>query len=122
MNSGYWLVLATVFLTVYGQVIIKWQVLKMGSLPSAALGKLLFLFHLLINPWIISALFAAFLASVTWMAAMTKLPLSQGYPLTSLSFVMILILGSYMFGESISTYKIIGMMLILAGIVFISKG
>jgi multidrug transporter EmrE-like cation transporter len=120
MSSGYLLVIGTVFLTVYGQVAIKWQILKMGSLPEDFSSKVLFFTQLLLNPLIISALAAAFLASITWMAAMTKLPLSQGYPLTSLSFVLIILLGSYIFNEPLSTFKIVGMGLILAGIACVS--
>jgi len=46
---------------------------------------------LLLNPWIISGLAAALLASVTWMAAMTRLPLSHAYPFTTLAFVLVML-------------------------------
>jgi len=119
MIGSYAFVLATVLLTVFGQIVIKWQVLKAGSIPEAPDLKFHFLLQLLFNPWIISALAAAFLASITWMAAMTKLPLSHGYPLTSLSFVLILFLAHLFFGEAITPLKIAGMVFIILGIVLI---
>jgi len=122
MIASYAFVLATVLLTVFGQIVIKWQVMKAGNVPEAADQKLLFLLHLLLNPWILCALAAAFLASVTWMAAMTKLPLSHGYPLTSLSFVLILLLAHLLFGEAITPFKLAGMAFIVVGITLVGIG
>jgi drug/metabolite transporter (DMT)-like permease len=120
-STGYALILATVLLTVYGQLVIKWQVLKAGILPELFGMKLLFLAKLLLNPWILTALGAAFLASITWMAAMTKLPLTHGYPLTSLSFILIMLSGHFILGESVGLLKVLGTLLIMVGIVLISN-
>ena len=122
MIGSYAFVLATVLLTVFGQIVIKWQVMKVGSIPETADLKFHFLLQLLFNPWIISALAAAFLASITWMAAMTKLPLSHGYPLTSLSFVLILLLAHFFFGEAITPLKVAGMVFIMLGIALVGIG
>ena len=67
----------TIVLTVYGQLVIKWQVSLSGALPSSGGEKLFFLIRLLFNPWIISGFIAAFLAALSWMAAMTKFDLSS---------------------------------------------
>ena len=67
---SYFYILCTILLTVYGQIVIKWQVLKAGALPEDGAEKIGFLLHLLLNPWVISAFLAALLASVTWMAVM----------------------------------------------------
>ena len=47
----------TILFTVYGQLVIKWQVLKAGAFPEDTGEKLWFLLHLLLNPWVISAFF-----------------------------------------------------------------
>jgi len=67
-------------------------------------------------------LFAALLAGVCWMAAMTKLELSFAYPFMSLSFVLVFIFSALIFHESITTPKVLGMLLIIAGIVVIGRG
>ncbi len=120
MNYIY--VFLTILLTVYGQIIIKWQVSKAGGLPLTMTGKIEYMFHLLLNGWIIGALFAAFLASLTWMAAMTKLPLSYAYPFMSLSFVMVVLLSGLLFHETITPIKIAGVVLIILGVVVGSQG
>jgi multidrug transporter EmrE-like cation transporter len=115
-------VLLTVLLTVYGQVVVKWQVLKAGSMPAAFNEKLIYLAKLTLNPWVLSVFFAAFLASLSWMAAMTKLPLSHAYPFTSLSFVLVLFLSAFFFQEPLTWPKLVGLALITAGIVLSSQG
>ncbi len=119
---SYFYVLLTILLTVYGQIAIKWQVLKAGSMPEDAAEKVKFLFHLVLHPWVLSAFLAAFLASVTWMAAMTKLQLSHAYPFMSLAFVLVILLSNLFFGEPINAYKLIGVLVVMAGLAIGSQG
>jgi multidrug transporter EmrE-like cation transporter len=120
--TAYIFVLLTVVLTVYGQIVIKWQVLAAGSLPAAAGDRATFVAKLLINPWVMSGLGAALVASACWMLAMTKLPLSHAYPFMSLSFVLVLLLSFGIFSEPLTWQKILGVALIVAGVVLGSQG
>lgn len=120
MNHFY--IFLTVVFTVYGQLIIKWQVGKAGALPAGLTEKGLFLFRLFLNYWILSGFVAAFLASLAWMAAMTKFDLSYAYPFMSLAFVLVLVLSGLFFQEPITWIKIVGMGLIVAGIIVSSQG
>lgn len=119
---NYIYIFMTILLTVYGQFIIKWQVMKLGELPGAFLEKILFLMSLLLNGWIVSGLLAAFLAAFTWMAAMTKFPLGYAYPFISLSFVLVVLLSGVFFNETITPFKILGMILIISGVIVGSHG
>ncbi len=119
---SYFYVLMTILLTVYGQIIIKWQVLKAGAMPEATGDKFAFLFALLINPWVVSAFAAAVLAAVFWMAAMTKLQLSHAYPFMSLAFVFIMLAGWLFFNEPITPLKIAGVALVVLGLAGGSQG
>ena len=62
----------TILFTVYGQIVIKWQVNSAGSLPIEPVEKINFILRLLLHPWILSGLFSAFLASLTWITAVSK--------------------------------------------------
>jgi len=119
---SYVFIFLTIIFTVYGQIVIKWQAMQAGILPSGGIDKFLFLLRLVLNPWVLSGLFAAFLASLTWMAAMTKLPLSHAYPFVSFSFVLVVLSGALFFHEPLTWPKITGMILIVAGIVVGSQG
>ena len=119
---SYFYIFMTIALTVYGQIAIKWQVLKVGAMPEATPDKIVFLLHLLLNPWIISALLAAFLASVFWMAAMTKLQLSHAYPFMGLTFVVVLLASGFFFQEPVTPLKMAGTALIFLGLAVASQG
>lgn len=120
MNHLY--ILLCILFTVYGQLVIKWQVGQAGVLPDSFEGKLIFLLRLLLNPWIVSGFVAAFLASLAWMAAMTKFDLSYAYPFMSLAFVLVLVLSGMFFSEPITLPKVLGLGLIVVGISISSQG
>jgi multidrug transporter EmrE-like cation transporter len=119
---GYLYILGTILFTVYGQIIIKWQVSNAGTFPVDAAGKMWFLLRLSVNPWVISSLGCAFLAFLCWMAAMTKFDLSHAYPFMSLSFVFVLVLSGFFFHEPVTMAKVLGVLLIMAGIIVGAQG
>ena len=119
---NYLYIAATIVLTVFGQIAIKTQVLRAGALPADGADKLAFLARLLLNPWIIAAFAAAFLASIAWMGAMTKFELSHAYPFMSLNFVIVLLLGAWLFHEPMSATRLLGVALICAGTIVAARG
>lgn len=120
--TGYLYIAFTILFTVYGQLVLKWQVSQAGALPAGNGAKLFFLFGLLLNPWVVSGFIAAFLASLCWMAAMTKFNLSHAYPFMGLTFVLVLIGSGLFFGEALTPLKIAGTALIVLGIIVASQG
>ena len=120
--AGFAYVLGSILFTVYGQIIVKWQVGKAGALPAALSERVAFLFTLILNPWILSGMLAGFFALVCWLAAMTKFELSYAYPFMSLAFVFVLVLSAILFHEPITLAKVLGVLLIIAGIIVGSRG
>ena len=117
---SYVFVALTILFTVYGQMVLKWQV---SLRPDATLQGLdpRAIASLLLNPWVISAFAAAFAASLCWMAALSKLPLSKAYPYTALSFPLVALLATWLFNDSWDGAKIAGTALIILGIIVLSR-
>ena len=122
MDMHYIYILITIILTVYGQLIVKWQVSLAGAFPVSGWDKTLYLGKLLISPWVMSAMAAALLAGMAWMAAMTKLNLSYAYPFMGLTFILVLILSGVFFDEPMNWQKTVGVLLIMGGIALSSQG
>ncbi|MCZ8114213.1 EamA family transporter [Silanimonas sp.] len=119
MNNAYLLVALTIAFTVYGQVVLKWQ---MGVLaPQGLPNRPADLLAVLLTPWVISAFFAAFLASLCWMGALSRLPLSKAYPFMALSFPTVAVLAVLLFHEELNTPKILGTSLIVLGAIILSR-
>lgn len=118
---GYFYIFGTIFFTVYGQIVLKWRINGVGTLPENFSDKIFFLIKLLFDPWIFSGFFSAFIASFFWMAAMTKFDISYAYPFMSSAFVLVFLLSIVLFDEAVTWQKIIGLILIIAGIIVTSK-
>lgn len=120
-SAAWGMVLTTIAFTVYGQFVIKYQMLKAGAMPDGGWERLQFVLKLMLDPWIISAFAAAVVASMAWMAAMTKLPLSEAYPLTSITFLCVVFGGAWLFAEPLSPQRVVGALLVVAGLVVGSR-
>jgi len=114
-------IFATLFLGIYSQLVIRWQVGLAGGLPDTIEGKCLFILRLLFTPWVISAMAATFLSGVSWMLTMTKFEVSYAYPWLSLNFVIMLICGVVLFNEHFSMTKLVGTLFVICGIIILSR-
>ena len=115
--------LLAIFFGVVSQLIIKWQMSAFSFDDYETWqDKFALAFSMLLNPYIIISLILTLLAGVAWMISMTKFEISYAYPFTLLGLVLVTIFSVIFFGESINTYKIIGIAMIILGIVLISKG
>ncbi len=120
--AAYLYLAGSILFTVYGQIVIKWQVGRTGGIPSGAgEDKARFIASFLLNPWVLTSLFSAFLAFLCWVGALAKLPLSYAYPFTSITFVLLMILSSQFFNEPVTVNKLLGVGLIIAGLIIGSR-
>ncbi|WP_349984990.1 hypothetical protein ABRP17_010920 [Stenotrophomonas sp. WHRI 8082] len=118
-----WLmVAATVVLTSYGQLVIKWQASAYTPTANGLMGKLPPVIQLLVQPWVISAFTAAFAASLCWMLAVSRLELSKAYPFMALNFLIVCIAAIPLFGETLTTAKIAGLAIVIVGLIVLSNG
>lgn len=118
----YLYIFATIAFTVYGQLILKWRIAQLGALPAGTVEKLRFLVSLLLDPAIFSGFASAFLASLAWMAAMTKFDLSHAYPFMSLNFVVVMLLSGWLLSEPMTMQKALGVGLIVLGTIVAARG
>lgn len=119
---AYLCIALTILFTVYGQLVLKWQatLVMAGSAPGS--GQLQYIFRMLTNMWVLSGLAAAFLASLCWMLAVSRLQLSKAYPFMALNFVLVGLAAVPLFGEFFTWPKAVGLALIVLGIVLSSQG
>lgn len=120
--ANYFYIVLAVVLTVYGQIVVKWQVDSAGAFPIAFVDKVWFLLRLILSPWVISSFTCSFLALLAWMAALTKFPLNYAYPLfISLTFTVVILFSALFFREPITFSKVVGIAFIIGGIIIGSQ-
>ncbi len=57
-----------------------------------------------------------FVSALLYIVSLKKIELSVAYPTISISYIFIILLSHFMFGESLTIYKILGSVLIIAGV------
>jgi uncharacterized membrane protein len=86
-----------------------------------SIGKAQFFNNLLLNPWVLSSIFATLFTGISWMLAMMRFEISYDLPLVSLNFVKLLIFWVFLFDEPFNSAKVLGTILVIVGIVIITK-
>lgn len=119
----YFYIFGTLFFTVYGQLILKWRLGNISFLlpQGSILEKLVSLLKLIFDPYIFSGFASAFIASLFWMAAMTKFQITEAYPFMSLAPAIVFLLGIWLLGETFTWGKVIGLVLIIIGVIITVK-
>lgn len=122
--SGWWqrhafLALYIVF-TVSSQLIMRWRIGAPGA-GSADADRLGFVLGLLAMPWVWVAFACTFLAGVMWMLTLSGLELTYAFPFTGVAFLLILLAGAFVFGEHVNVGRVVGTLLVVAGLVVVVR-
>lgn len=117
------MVLGYVILNSFGALAIKSSLNKLGEIKLESIKSITFYFiELFKSPLGIIGFSAIFLSAFTWMAALSRMEISIAYPAAvALNFMIVVILGLILFGEILTLPKILGIILILIGVYFLSR-
>lgn len=102
-------------LSVSGQLLLKSGINNISNSDS---GLIL---SALKSPLVIAGLVSYAVAMLLWITILSRLPLSIAYPTLSLGYIVILIFSWKFLGEELSIMKVVGIILIILGIVFLFR-
>jgi drug/metabolite transporter (DMT)-like permease len=112
----YIFIAATLAFTAFGQLVIKARAVAFAA-GHGPVGKIAYLTAMFTDPAIWSGFAAAAAASVCWMLAVQRAPVSLCYPFMALTFLLVPALSVVLFGEFMSAAQMLGLLLIAAGVV-----
>jgi drug/metabolite transporter (DMT)-like permease len=92
-----------------------------GPLVATDAGVLARAGQLLTVPSLWYALTAYGLSVVVWIVGLSRVPVSQAYPLLSLGYVLNIGLAWWLFGEVPNAQRVIGVGIIVAGVVLVAR-
>lgn len=95
-----------------------WQILKQGQ-AIAIWQMVVHSAMMVIDPYCFSGLVCYALSTVCWLAILSKVDLSFAYPMISIGYVAVLLMGAFVFGEDVTLLRWLGVLLIGIGIVSI---
>ena len=74
-----------------------------------------------LNPWIVAGLTIYALSILIWMYVLAYNEVSYAYPFLSIGFVLVTMMGWWIFDDSLSLQRILGISLICLGVVMVSR-
>jgi len=113
--------LVAILLLVGGQTLLKLGLNDIGGVSlfgGNPVGSLLGLFR---TPWVILGFVCYGVSAVLWLDVLSKLDFSMAFPMVSLTYVFSLVIGRFVFHETISPQRIVGVLLILGGLFFVVR-
>jgi len=73
------------------------------------------------NPYIAGGL-ACYVVSVgIWIVALSRVEVSVAYPMLSIGYIVNALAASYLFGESLTAQKVVGIGVIIVGVYLVAK-
>jgi drug/metabolite transporter (DMT)-like permease len=109
------LIILNTFMLVSGQFLWKAGLQHQES----SFGSFRAVLQLMVSPYIVSGLVIYGLATVLWLFILSRVELSLAYPIQSLAYIIAVFGAYWIFNEPVSLPKVIGCLMILAGVVFI---
>lgn len=105
-----------------GNLLLKKAALQIGKLSFTRENFILELFKIFTNPWIFIGLAFYVAGFLFWIKTISGQDLSKVYPiLVSATITIILIGSSVFFKEQLTFFRILGILVILAGIYIVFK-
>jgi multidrug transporter EmrE-like cation transporter len=58
---------------------------------------------------------------ILWLGALSRVPVSIAYPMLSIGYVINAVAALFLFGEALTSGKVIGILLVVAGVIVLAR-
>jgi drug/metabolite transporter (DMT)-like permease len=110
-----------VLLNALAQLGLKAATERTGPLAAGNGAMLRRSLEILTVPWLWAALACYGLSVVVWLVGLSRVPVSQAYPLLSLGYVLNVGLAWWLLGETPNVMRVAGITVIVFGVVLVAK-
>lgn len=118
----YKLLLASVFINVTGNILLKKGVVSFGGISSDKSQLIYGIAKAAVNPFILIGLALYSISFVIWLRVLTFNDLSKSYPIFASMVFLLTTIGSVRFlNESVPTARILGIIIMLIGIFIVAR-
>ena len=73
------------------------------------------------QPYIMGGMACYAISLVVWIMGLSRVPVSVAYPMLSVGYVLNAVAAWYLFGESLSAQKLVGIGFIVLGVVLVTR-
>ena len=115
------LLMLGVFLNATAQLLLKAGTNAVGQFEFSAGNIVPVGMKLALEPHIMGGLACYVVSVVVWIMGLSRVPVSIAYPMLSVGYVLNAVAAWYLFGESLTAQKLIGIGFIIAGVFLVAK-
>lgn len=119
MQQAFLILLVAISFTVTGELLLKHGMNIVGFLSLQPQLFLAGLVRAFLNPFILGGFALVFVASLFWLAVLSRIPLSVAYPMLSLSYVLAVFAAALFLGEHITWLRVLGVLIICTGVALV---
>ncbi len=116
------IIFAGVLLNSAAQLMLKAGARTLGSVAMGSGSSLMAAaWSAATQPWIVLGLVCYFVSAGLWIIALTRVDVTIAYPMLSMGYVIAALLAWQLFGEPLTSGRVLGIAIILAGVVVLSR-
>lgn len=122
MYSNVLIILLSILLSSVAHLFLK-KGMMVHSLGTDVSGGILgLLWAISTNLWVMGGMFLHVSALAVWLWALSKVDITFAYPFLTLGYVLVYAMAWFWLGEELSSTKVLGMVVIITGIIILTKG
>lgn len=118
--TDFLLVLAGVLLNAAAQLMLKAGASAVGAISSWSMLRTAAP-TLALHPGVLGGLSCYVISVVVWIVALSRVEVSIAYPMLSVGYVVNALLAMWLFGETVSVQRWIGIAVILVGVTLVAR-
>ena len=115
------LILTGVLLNAAAQLLLKAGTNRIGAFEFSVTNIVPIAKVVAVQPHILGGLACYGISVVVWIMALSRVPVSIAYPMLSIGYVVNAVAAWYLFGESLTAQKLIGIAFICLGVWLVAK-
>src|SRR5512137_867524 len=115
------LILVGVFLNAFAQVLLKRGMLGIGYFEFHFQSVFPIIKKVALNSYILSGLASYVISVAIWLLVLARVEVSYAYPFLSVGYVVVTVMGYFIFQESLSWIRVVGTSIIIVGVIVLSR-
>ncbi len=114
-------ILAGVLLNAFAQILLKKGMLGIGYFEFHFQHFIPIVKKVTINPYILSGLASYVISVAIWLLVLARVEVSYAYPFLSVGYVVVTVMGYFIFQENLSWMRVFGIAVIIVGVLLLSR-
>ena len=115
------LILSGVFLNAFAQLLLKKGMLGIGYFEMQFENLFPMIKKVAANSYILLGLGSYVISVAIWLLVLARVEVSYAYPFLSVGYVVVTLMGYFIFQENLSWIRVAGISIIIVGVILLSR-